>query len=502
MTNPTFFWHDYETFGKEARSDRPAQFAGIRTDLELNEISDPVMFYCKPSQDYLPDPEACLITGILPQTCAEKGLSEAEFAARINKELAQPGTIGVGYNSIKFDDEITRFLFWRNLIDPYARQYEQNDCYRWDLMKLAICAWSLRPNGIEWPLGDNDKTSFKLEKLTVVNGITHTGAHDALADVRATIALARKLKEANPKLWDFYLKLRAKSKVQEEIGKGSPFLHVSEMFGTDQGCIAPVYPLAVNPTNKNNGIILWDLRDDPAILQGLNVADIKLRLFTRTEDLPVGISRLPIKTIKTNAAPVVINNMNTLTSELAQRWNIDLEKMQTHVAKIKPIIQSTAALWSSVYQNPGPASDVDEDLYNGFIKEDRPLLDAIRAGKPVKKPFVDARLPELVFRYRARNFPETLNPAEQEKWKQHCHDRLLGSQDGVRNLETYREIIAEKKQEYAGNADKLAILDALLEWGKHIESLCKCPQHVICMQCKQPPKCLQQQNLRQTAESE
>ncbi|MDO4232315.1 MAG: exonuclease domain-containing protein, partial [Lautropia sp.] len=129
MTSHSFFWHDYETFGAVPRRDRPAQFAGIRTDADLNEIGEPVMIYCQPQPDYLPNPEACLLTGILPQTCLEQGLPEHQFAERILAELGQSGTIGVGYNSIRFDDEVTRHLFWRNLLDPYGREW-RNGCSR------------------------------------------------------------------------------------------------------------------------------------------------------------------------------------------------------------------------------------------------------------------------------------------------------------------------------------------------------------------------------------
>ncbi|MBY0445058.1 MAG: exodeoxyribonuclease I, partial [Burkholderiales bacterium] len=129
----TFYWHDYETFGINPRRDRPSQFAGIRTDAELNEIGKPLNIFCKPAPDYLPDPESCLLTGITPQQCLENGVDEFEFAARIEAELATPDTVGLGYNSIRFDDEVTRFMFWRNLIEPYSREW-QNDCSRWDLL--------------------------------------------------------------------------------------------------------------------------------------------------------------------------------------------------------------------------------------------------------------------------------------------------------------------------------------------------------------------------------
>ena len=233
MSELSFFWHDYETFGAVPRRDRPAQFAGLRTDADLNPIDAPLMCHCRPAPDFLPEPEACLLTGILPQECLEKGLPEHAFADAIERQLARPGTVGVGYNSIRFDDEVTRFLFWRNLIDPYAREW-QNQCGRWDLLDVLRCARALRPEGIEWPMHEDGRASFKLEHLTRANGLDHDSAHDALSDVRATVALARLLKTAQPKLWDFCLRLRRKDAVLDEIAaaqsQGRPFLHVSGMY--------------------------------------------------------------------------------------------------------------------------------------------------------------------------------------------------------------------------------------------------------------------------------
>lgn len=198
----TFFWHDYETFGAQPRYDRPAQFAGIRTDDQLNEIGEPVMWYCQPANDYLPDPQACLITGITPQRALEEGIPEHEFSALIEGELAQPGTVGVGYNTIRFDDEITRFMFWRNLTDPYAREW-QNGCGRWDLLDVVRMVYALRPDGIQWPSKEDGTPSFKLEDLARANGLLHEQAHDALSDVRATIALAKLIRDRQPRLFDF-----------------------------------------------------------------------------------------------------------------------------------------------------------------------------------------------------------------------------------------------------------------------------------------------------------
>lgn len=422
----TFYWHDYETFGISPRRDRPSQFAGIRTDEALNEIGTPTMIYCQPAPDYLPDPESCLLTGILPQTCLEHGLPEHAFAATIERELAEPGTIGVGYNTIRFDDEVTRHLFWRNLIDPYAREW-QNDCGRWDILDVVRTVWSLRPDGIEWPQHEDGRPSFKLEHLSAANGLLHEAAHDALSDVRATIALARLIRSRQPKLWDFCLKLRRKEAVAAEIDllKPKPFLHISGMFGPERGCLALCWPLAQHPVNKNE-IIVWDLAFDPAELAGLDAETIRLRMFTRSDDLPEGVSRLPIKTIHLNKSPIVIGNLKVLDAQSISRWKIDMAAIEAHADSARAL-PPLAMTWAAVFQRPGTEGriDVDEDLYGGFIGNgDRKKLNELRLLHPEqlareRVSFTDPRLEELLFRYRARNFPGSLNETDQERWLSH-----------------------------------------------------------------------------------
>jgi exodeoxyribonuclease-1 len=449
MADLSFFWHDYETFGVLPRRDRPAQFAGVRTDAELNEIDAPVTWYCKPAVDTLPQPEACLLTGITPQTCEELGVAEHAFAGNIHQQLALPGTVGVGYNSIRFDDEVTRFLFWRCLIDPYAREW-QNDCGRWDLLDALRCAWALRPEGIEWPLHEDGRPSFKLEDLSSANGLAHDNAHDALSDVRATVALARLLKSRQPRLWDFCLRLRRKSAVLDEIGlaqsKGRPFLHVSGMYGTERGCIALVWPLAPHPTNRNE-IIVWNLAHDPGELAGLSVQDMQQRLFSRRDDLPEGVDRLPIKTLHINKSPVVVSNLKALTPAMALRWGLDVDQGLRHADIAAGVAGKLAGMWPEVFARPqsGLANDVDEDLYGGFVgNDDRRHLERLRALNPQaladKRPaFNDARLSELLFRYRARNFPDTLNEAEVAQWFEHRRDRLVHGSGGVTTVAAFNE---------------------------------------------------------------
>jgi exodeoxyribonuclease-1 len=474
MPAPSFFWHDYETFGREPRRDRPAQFAGVRTDAELNEIAAPVMHFCRPARDYLPDPESCLLTGILPQQALAQGLPEAEFAACIEAELGAPDTIGVGYNSIRFDDEVTRFLFWRCLRDPYAREW-QNGCSRWDLLDVVRCCWALRPEGIEWPLHESGERrgqpSFRLEQLTAANGLVHEAAHDALSDVRATVALARLVRTRQPRLWDFCLRLRHKDAVRAEIGQRRPFVHLSGRYPVERGCMAVVWPLAPHPTNRNE-LIVWDLAQDPAQLADLDVDTVRERLFTPQAALPEGVQRLPIKTIHVNKSPIVIGNLKTVASA-QQRFGLDLALAQRH-AERAATLPALDELWAAVYARPAPAAapDVDEDLYGGFVgNQDRRTLERLRAlpaqALAARHPaFDDPRLDELVFRYRARNFEETLDAAERERWQQHCRARLLEGEGGAQTLSAFFERI----DALAETADERgqALLEALYDYAEGI----------------------------------
>ena len=446
MSTHTFLWHDYETFGAQPRRDRPAQFAAIRTDADLNEIGDPVMLYCQPAPDFLPDPQACLITGITPRQCLERGVPEHRFAAAIEAVFTRPGTIGVGYNTIRFDDEITRFLFWRNLIDPYAREW-QNQCGRWDILDVVRTTCALRPEGIIWPGNADGRPSFRLEHLCAANGLLHDAAHDALSDVRATIALARLIRQKQPRLFDFCFALHKKERVAAEMGMQlapparQPFLHISGMFAPERGCIALVWPLAMHPSNKNE-VIVWDCSVDPAELFTLDAATIRTRMFTRSDALPAGVTRLPIKSIHMNKSPMVVGNLKTLSAAQAARWGLDLEAGRSHALAAAAGPDMTA-IWAEVFQRPGAEQvvDVDEDLYGGFVgNKDRRLLESLRNETPqrlasARPVFDDGRLPELLFRYRARNFPASLTADEAVRWEQHRAARLFDGACGARTIE-------------------------------------------------------------------
>jgi exodeoxyribonuclease I len=314
-----------------------------------------------------------------------------------------------------------------------------------------------------------------LELLTAANGLAHEAAHDALSDVRATVALARLVKTAQPALWDFCLKLRRKEGVQAEMGVNRPFVHLSGMYGVERGCAAIVWPLAPHPTNKNE-VIVWDLSADPSELDRLDVESARRRMFTRADDLPEGETRLPIKTIHINKSPVVIGNLKTLGSAV-QRFGIDLPLALQH-AERAAALPNLDALWGDVFKRPvgDTVPDVDEDLYGGFVNnEDRRTLNRLLQLTPdqlaSKQPaFADARLEEVFFRYRARNFPTTLSEPEHERWEQHRAQRLHEGVGGGQTLEGYLERIDTLAQaaDERGDERASALLEALVDYAEGI----------------------------------
>ncbi|HHH47493.1 MAG TPA: exodeoxyribonuclease I [Gammaproteobacteria bacterium] len=472
MSADSIYWHDYETFGADPRRDRPAQFAGIRTDLDLNIIGEPLVLYCRPANDFLPQPDACLITGITPQLALREGLPEAEFIARIHEAFSRPRTCVAGYNNIRFDDEVTRNVLYRNFFDPYAREW-QNGNSRWDIIDLVRVAHALRPEGIEWPRHADGKPSFRLEDLTRANQLSHQSAHDALSDVYATIAIARLIRDRQPRLYDYVFRHRSKQRVASllNVAKMTPVLHVSSMYPADLGCIALVAPLANHPTNRNE-VVVYDLRHDPSAFVQLSVDELRQRLFTRQAELPEGTERLPVKTIHVNKCPVVVPQ-NTLTTEAAEKWRIDVDACRRHRKTLRDNPQFITALLSVYEQREfEPESDPDLMLYSGgfFSDEDRQKMEKIRHASPqrlkaLELPFQDRRISEMLFRYRARNYPETLSENEVARWNEYRRQRLTDPAFNASIVDReYRARIDELLNSAEITEQQRDILDALLEY--------------------------------------
>jgi exodeoxyribonuclease I len=422
----SFYWHDYETFGINPGKDRPAQFAGIRTDEDLNIIADPLAIYCKPANDFLPQPEACLVTGITPQLALQKGLPEYQFFKEIHHQLATPNTCTVGYNNIRFDDEFTRFGLYRNFYDAYAREWKNGNS-RWDLIDMLRLTAALRPDGINWPINEKNQISFRLEKLTEANGISHQDAHDALSDVHATIAMAKLVKTHQPRLYNYCLQLRNKHKVLEllDIYNPKPLLHVSGMYSGVYGHCAMVLPLMTHPDN-NNGIIVYDLRYDPHELLALSVDEIKHRLYTSSSELEKqGLQRITLKTIHINKCPALAP-LNTLSAEASKRLDIDIDKQKINCKNLihnNDLLKKLNQVFQSDFELNSIKHDADQALYSGgfFSSADKEKMELITQATDqnimqLNYHFKDTRLDELFFRYKCRNFEHLLSSEDKVLW--------------------------------------------------------------------------------------
>ena len=474
----SFLFYDLETFGTDPRSSRIAQFAAIRTDAQLRQVEEPVSFFVRPADDLLPSPVATLVTGITPQQALRDGVPEAEAMALIHEQMARPETCTLGYNSLRFDDEFVRHGLFRNFFDPYEREWRGGNS-RWDLLDVFRFARALRPDGLVWPLREDGAPSFRLEHLAEANAVREGEAHEALSDVRALIGLARKLREAQPKLWNYMLRLRDKrfaARLLDTVAT-TPVLHVSQRFPASRLCAAPVLPLARHP-HIDSRVIVFDLGQDPQALLELDAASIAARLYVRSEELPEGIERIALKEVHLNRSPALAAWAHLREEDFA-RLRIDPAQAEARAGRLRAAGPALAEKVRQVFDGQvtrGPV-DVDASLYDGFLDEaDRRLFPQVRSSAPESLGaagfgFRDPRLPELLFRYRARNWPATLDRAEAARWDAYRRRRLDG-QDGLSGLSftQYFSEIGTLRGAHAGEDHRLALLDDLEAWGRGLWS--------------------------------
>jgi len=473
----SFLFYDLETFGQDPRRTRVAQFAAIRTDGDLNMIDAPVSFYVKPADDLLPSPIATLITGITPQHALAEGVSEAEAFSRINDLMARPGTCTLGYNTLRFDDEFVRHGLFRNFFDPYEREW-RNGNSRWDLLDMLRLVHALRPDGIAWPQREDGATSFKLEHLALANDVRQGDAHEALSDVHATIGMARLFKQAQPRLWDYALKLRDKRFVGSllDVDAMQPVLHISMRYPAQRMCAAPVMPIARHPY-INNRVIALDLEGDIDGLLALPAETLAARLYTRAADLAEGEQRVPLKEVHLNKVPALVA-WNHLRPADHARLGIDVATVDANAARVREAGPALVEKVRQVYggERVATVSDVDASLYDGFLADgDKALMSRLRTSPPAElagfaERLKDPRMPELLFRYRARNHPQTLDAGERGRWNDYRRQRLLGDAGlGEQTLPDFRAQLDTLALEHAADPAKLALLQHLRDWGTDLE---------------------------------
>lgn len=433
MAQTTFFFYDLETSGVNPRTDRVMQFAGQRTTLQLEPIGEPVNVLIKLAPDVVPSPDAILITGITPQATLNDGVTEAEFLELFCEQVVVPNTIFTGFNTVRFDDEFMRYMLYRNFYDPYEWQWKDGRS-RWDLLDVARMARALRPEGIKWPVDDDGKPTNRLELLTAANKLNHVGAHDALADVRATIAFAQLLRTHQPKLFEYLLSIRDKNSVKKIVMGNEPFLYSSGKYASEHEKTTVVATITQHPTKQC--AYVYDLRHDPTQYKDYSIEQL-VEAWRWKKDAPE--QRLPIKALRFNCCPAVAP-LSVLDESAQKRTHITLADIRKHHRALqampdfadkilKAVQQLDTEQQTRLLENP---TTVDGQLYDGFFDDhDRELECTFRRSSPeefqeLSQQFHDQRLQTLAPLYKARNYPEALTEEESRAWEKHLHTSLLG----------------------------------------------------------------------------
>lgn len=459
-----FYWYDLETSGTDPRWDRIVQFAGLRTDPDLNEIGDAVCTYVTLPDDVLPNPDSTRVTGITPARTRRDGISEWQAMCRLLELFSAEGTCVVGYNSLRFDDEFVRHALYRTLMDPYAREW-QNGNSRWDLIDLVRAAGALRRDGIEWPRDEEGLPVYRLEALTAANGIEHGQAHDALSDVRATVALARLIRERQPKLFEYYLGCRDKRRLRALL---EPFgarlcVHVSAMYPRARYGVAPVVSVCRHPTN-NNAIVVADLTCDIEPLLEWSEEQIRTALYQPNND-----QRPPLKQVRLNRCPFVAG-IEVLDEENWARLGFDRRLIRERQRRLnRPGLAQKLMRVFTPPKREAP-SDVEAALYDGFLADpDRSrcqtLQQVLREGRWQDLDYTDKRLATLAARLKARCFPELLTEVERDEWRSFVREKLSATEAPWLSLARYRQRIAELQAELT---EPDPVLDELADHGAHL----------------------------------
>jgi len=431
----TFFFYDLETSGLNPRQDRIMQFAGQRTDMNLKPIGEPYNLLVTLNDDTLPSPDALMVTGITPQKTVEEGYTEAQFARMLSKEIFTPETIAVGFNNIRFDDEFIRHLLWRNFHDPYEWSWKDGRS-RWDLLDVVRLTRALRPEGINWPLDAKGEPSNRLELITSANGIAHENAHDALADVTALIAVTKLIKQKQPQLYDYLLKMRDKKVVQQlvNVDDKKPFVYASGRYDKEFAKTTVAFPLT---TSRNGGVVVYDLRYDPTPFVGLNTEELSAKIFASWEERQAeDFVKLPVKELQYNRCPAVAPLGVLEQGDGWQKISLDLATVQKHQDMLLKYPDFAEKL-RGIFENK-PAfkklPDPEAQLYDGFLNDrDRLRVEAVRNADEREladfhPEFQDERLAPLLLHYKARNFPRSLSEddlAQWEAWRaQHLQTQL------------------------------------------------------------------------------
>jgi exodeoxyribonuclease-1 len=234
------------------------------------------------------------------------------------------------------------------------------------------------------------------------------------------------------------------------------------MYPAARSCLSVVLPLCTHPTNSN-GVICVDLTQDPQDLIELKPEELHHRIFTSRDQLGDEVARIPLKTIHINRCPAIAP-LTTLKGQ-ENRLDVQVESCLANLSRLQRVSGIVEKIQEVFRRNDfAQTDDPDLMLYQGdfFSDTDRETMNEVRCAEPenlstFEGSFQDPRLPEMLFRYRARNYPESLDEEEKNRWDQY-RLRIFSSSEGPG---TRLSQIAELREQRRG-ADCLDDLELYL----------------------------------------
>ena len=449
-----FVFYDLETTGISPEFDQPLQFAAIRTDENLAEL-DRINIRCRLAPHILPSPHALVVTGVSPDQLIDPALpSLLDFAQRIaDLTVDWSPAIWVGYNTMKFDEEVLRQTFYQNLLpDIYATQLNGNT--RLDILPVIYAVHARAPGLMAWPMGDNGRPTFRLDRLAPANGFSAHHAHDALGDVKATIHLARQVARGNPALWSEVLENAHKARVQARLESFRPHELVTR-FGAAEprswvGCFC--------------GYL--DGSGSRAAFFDLNAADPGDLMAASDEVLFAAVDASPkiIRSLATSKAPMLLT--------IAEHDPEHLRRAAL-IAGAPHFRQRVAQAMAARYVDDPDAAPkpVEQQIHGSFYSNaDRRLLQEFRLSdwgrrQEIVATLSDPRLRQLGRRLIACHKPELLTPQEAEAFRAYLREKWHADapQPGWMTLPKVRAALEDLRAKGAADSATLDAIAAFLQ---------------------------------------
>lgn len=450
----SFIFYDTETTGTHTAFDQILQFAAIYTDEELNEI-ERFEIRCRLLPNIVPSPGAMRVTRLKVSQLTDTTLpSHYEMMCSIRQKLLEwsPSTF-LGYNTIKFDENLLRQAFYQTLHPLYLTNTLGNS--RTDIMRIAQAASVYAPGALVIPNNADGKPNYKLDRLAPANGFEHEDAHEALSDVEATLHIAKLILKRSPDVWSAFMRFSTKAAVADYASNEQAFCLTEFYYGDAYSWL--VAPLGASAMNSSE-FYVYNLGVDPNSLSSLKNTELIARLNT----LPK-----PVRTIRTNAAPMIFSlddaphsaSGKSLSQEELDRRVSILEADLALKKRLITVFEQTKQEW--------PASPhVEEQIYNGFYqRDDEELREAFHTvdwtkRKELVERFEDQRLKKLGSQLIYAEQPEVLDPTLRLK-----HDREIAKKIAYANPELPWLTLPEALEEIevlinsASNTERLMLIE-------------------------------------------